>query len=232
MFYFDWTYLILVMPCIIFSLWASAQVKSSFNKYSRVRNSRGITGAQAAQALLQAHGITDVRIEPASRALSDFYDPTKRLVKISGYNDASVAAVCVACHEVGHAIQHAENYFPVKLRAAIVPITNFGSTLSIPLIILGIIMSYSSYYWYNLVYIGIAMFGLCVIFQLITLPVEFNASRRAFQGIQELGLLSEIEEVGARKVLKAAALTYVASLVVSLAQLLRLVLIFGGGRRD
>ena len=232
MFYFDWTYLVLVMPCIIFSLWASAKVKSAFNKYSRIRNSRGITGAQAAQALLHAHGISDVRLETTSRALSDFYDPTKKVVKLSGYNDASIASVCVACHEVGHAIQHAENYFPVKLRAAIVPITNFGSSLSIPLIILGIIMSYSSYYWYNLVYIGIALFGLCVVFQLVTLPVEFNASRRALQGIEELGLLNDVEEVGARKVLKAAALTYVASLAVSLAQLLRLVLIFGGGRRD
>lgn len=232
MFYFDWTYFILVMPCIVFSLWASAKVKSAFNKYNRVGNARGITGAQAAQALLQAHGIYDVRIEPASRALSDFYDPTKKLVKISGYNDTSIAAVCVACHEVGHAIQHAENYFPVKLRAAIVPITNFGSSLSIPLIILGIIMSYSSYYWYNLVYVGIMMFGLCVVFQLITLPVEFNASRRALQGIEELGLLNEYEQAGASRVLKAAALTYVASLAVSLAQLLRLILIFGGGRRD
>lgn len=232
MFYFDWTYMILVMPCIIFSLWASAKVKSAFNRYSRVANSRGITGAQAAQIMLQAHGITDVRIEPTNKALSDFYDPTKKLVKLSGYSDTSVAAVCVACHEIGHAIQHAENYFPVKLRAVIVPITNFGSTLSIPMIIFGIIMSYSSYYWYNLVYIGIAMFGLCVIFQLVTLPVEFNASRRAMQGIEELGLLTDVEQVGARKVLKAAALTYVASLAVSLAQLLRLILIFGGGRRD
>ena len=232
MFYFDWTYMILVMPCIIFSLWASAKVKSAFNKYSRVANSRGITGAQAAQIMLQAHGITDVRLEPTNKSLSDFYDPTKKLVKLSGYNDTSVAAVCVACHEIGHAIQHAENYFPVKLRAAIVPITSFGSTLSIPMILLGIIMSYSSYYWYNLVYIGIAMFGLCVIFQLVTLPVEFNASRRAMQGIEELGLLTDVEQVGASRVLKAAALTYVASLAVSLAQLLRLVLIFGGGRRD
>ncbi|MBQ0040703.1 MAG: zinc metallopeptidase [Clostridiales bacterium] len=232
MYYFDWTYVVLVMPAFLFSLWASAQVKSAFARYSRVRNSRGITGAQAAQALLEAHGINDVSIQQTGGQLSDFYDPSKKLVKLSVYNDTSVAAVGVACHEIGHAIQHAENYFPVKLRAAIVPITNFGSRLSIPLILLGIIMSYSAYYWYNLVYLGIALFGLCVVFQLVTLPVEFNASRRALQGIQELGLLAPEEEKGARKVLRAAALTYVAALAISLAQLLRLLLIFGGGRRD
>lgn len=232
MYYFDWTYVVLVMPAFIFSLWASGQVKSAFARYSRVRNSRGITGAQAAQALLEAHGINDVSIQQTGGQLSDFYDPGKKLVKLSVYNDTSVAAVGVACHEIGHAIQHAENYFPVKLRAAIVPITNFGSKMSIPLILLGIIMSYSAYYWYNLVYIGIALFGLCVVFQLVTLPVEFNASRRALQGIQELGLLAPEEEKGARKVLRAAALTYVAALAISLAQLLRLLLIFGSGRRD
>lgn len=231
MYYFDWTYVILVMPAFLFSVWASGQVKSAFARYSRVRNSRGITGAQAAQALLEAHGINDVRIEQTRGQLTDFYDPTKKLVKLSVYNDTSIAAVGVACHEIGHAIQHAENYFPVKLRAAIVPITNFGSRMSIPLILIGLIMSYSAYYWYNLVYLGIAMFGLCVVFQLVTLPVEFNASRRALQGIQELGLLGPEEEKGAKKVLKAAALTYVAALAISLAQLFRLLLLFGG-RRD
>lgn len=231
MYYFDWTYLILIVPCLIFSLWASASVNSSFKKYSQIRNSRGITGVQAAQILLCSHGINDVSLEPTNKALSDFYDPTKKLIKLSGYDDISVAAVCVACHEAGHAIQHAENYFPVKLRAAIVPITNFGSKLSIPLIFIGIIMSTAAYYWYNLVYVGIALFGLCVVFHLITLPVEFDASKRALQGIEELGLLNDFEQSGARRVLKAAALTYVASLAVSLAQLLRLVLIFCGRRR-
>ena len=232
MFYFDWTYIYIVGPALLFSLWASARVKSTFSKYRRVISSRGITGAQAAVALLNAYGINDVRIDAIGGSLSDYYDPTKKVVKLSVYNDTSVAGIGVACHEIGHAIQHAENYFPVKIRAAIVPVTNFGARISVPLILLGLILSSLSYTWYSLVYIGIMCFGLSAVFQLVTLPVEFNASRRAMKGIRELGLLNDEELMGAGKVLKAAALTYVAALAVALAQLFRLLLIFGGGRRD
>lgn len=232
MFYFDWTYIYIVGPALLLSLWASARVKSTFARYRRVVSSRGITGAQAAAALLNAHGINDVSIDAIGGSLSDYYDPSKKVVKLSVYNDTSVAGIGVACHEIGHAIQHAENYFPVKIRAAIVPVTNFGARISVPLILLGLILSSLSYTWYSLVYIGIMCFGLSAVFQLVTLPVEFDASRRAMKGIKELGLLNEEEQKGAGKVLKAAALTYVAALAVALAQLFRLLLIFGGGRRD
>ena len=232
MFYFDWTYIYIVGPALLLSLWASARVKSTFARYRRVVSSRGITGAQAAAALLNAHGINDVSIDAIGGSLSDYYDPSKKVVKLSVYNDTSVAGIGVACHEIGHAIQHAENYFPVKIRAAIVPVTNFGARISVPLILLGLILSSLSYTWYSLVYIGIMCFGLSAVFQLVTLPVEFDASRRAMKGIKELGLLNEEEQKGAGKVLKAAALTYVAALAVALAQLFRLILIFGGGRRD
>lgn len=231
MYYFDYTYLILVLPAFIFSLWASARVKSTFNKYSRVRSSRGITGAQAAQMLMTAHGINDVDIQPINGSLNDYYDPTKKLVKLSVYNDTSVAGIGVACHEIGHAIQHAEGYFPIKVRSAIIPITNFGARVSIPLIIIGYLLAVTAGYNYSIVYIGLALFGLSVLFQLVTLPVEFNASKRALAGIEELGMLNDQELYGAKKVLKAAALTYVAALAVALAQLLRMIIIFGG-RRD
>lgn len=234
MYYFDTTYIILVMPAIIFSLWASARVKSTFKKYSRVLSSRGITGAEAAAALLRANDIDDVSIEPISGQLSDHYDPKSKVARLSVYNDTSVAAIGVACHEIGHAIQHNRGYAPLQFRNLIVPITNFGARLSWPLIIVGLILSTASqnYGYYSLVYAGILCFSLCVFFQLVTLPVEFNASRRAIKGIKEIGLLDGHELVGAEKVLKAAALTYVAAMAVSLAQLLRMLIIFGGGRRD
>ena len=232
MFYFDWTYLYIVGPALLLSLWASARVKSTFAKYSRVLSSKRITGAQAAAIMLKANGINDVSIDAVGGTLSDYYDPGKKRVKLSVYNDTSVAGIGVACHEIGHAIQHAQNYFPVRLRAAIVPITNFGARICVPLILLGLILSSLSYTWYSLVYIGIMCFALSAVFQLVTLPVEFDASRRALKGIKELGILTTEEEKGAAKVLRAAALTYVAALAVALTQLFRLILIFGGGRRD
>ncbi len=232
MYYFDWTFIIIVLPAVLLSLWSGARVKGTFAKYSRTPSSRHITGAQAAQAMLRAHGITDVQIYPIDNSLGDFYDPTKKIVKLSVYNDTSIAGIGVACHEIGHAIQHAEGYAPVKLRSAIIPVTNFGSKLSMPLIIIGFLLSTISLSFYKMVYAGILCFALCAVFQLVTLPVEFNASRRAIAEIENLNLLTGSELKGARKVLRAAALTYVAALAVSLAQLFRLILIFGGNRRD
>lgn len=227
MYYMDWTYFIIIGPALLFSLWASSKVKSTFRRYSTMYSQRQITGAQAAAAMLQAHGINDVRIEPVGGSLSDYYDPTKKVIKLSVYNDTSVAGIGVACHEVGHAIQHAEGYFPVKIRAAIVPVTNFGAKISIPLILLGFILSSWSYQAYYMVYAGIICFALSTVFQLVTLPVEFNASKRALAEIDRMGFLTDTEQGGAKKVLSAAALTYVAALAVSLAQLFRMLLIFG-----
>lgn len=230
---FDWTYVVLVLPCLLLSLWASAQVNSTFKKYSSQLSSRRITGVQAAQRVLQSNGISNVRIERVSGNLSDHYDPKTNVIRLSDnvYDDASTAAIGVACHEAGHAVQYAENYAPIKLRAAIIPITNFGSKLAMPLILLGFLFSYLGNFSYALVYIGIACFGLSLVFQLVTLPVEFNASRRAMRAMDECELLTEDELRGARKTLSAAAMTYVAATAVSLAQLLRLIVVFGGGRR-
>ena len=226
---FDWTYVILVVPCILLSFWASARVNSTFRKYSRQFSSRNITGAEAAMRVLSSHGVRNVRIERISGNLTDHYDPRSNVIRLSDnvYNSTSTAAIGVACHEAGHAVQYAEHYAPIKLRAAIIPITNIGSRLAMPLILLGLILSMFSRASYIFVYIGIACFGLSAVFQLVTLPVEFNASRRAMVSIQQCGMLSQEEQKGARKTLTAAAMTYVAALAVSLAQLLRLVLIFG-----
>lgn len=231
---FDWTYLILVLPCLILSLWASARVNSTFKKYSQQHSLRQITGAQAAQRVLQANGVYGVRIEHVSGNLTDHYDPKTNVIRLSDnvYNNTSTAAIGVACHEAGHAVQYAQDYFPIKVRTAIIPVTNFGSRLAMPLILLGLLFSAFGSFSNTLVYIGIACFGLSLIFQLITLPVEFNASRRALEAIQSAQLLSEDELRGARKTLSAAAMTYVAATAVSLAQLLRLITLFGGrGRR-
>lgn len=235
MFYMDWSYFIFVMPAILFSLWASGRVKRIFNQYSRYSNSRGITGAQAAAALMKAHGINDVDIQPTRGKLSDYYDPDNKVVKLSVYDDTSLAAIGVACHEIGHAIQHQEGYKPVRLRMKLVPITNFGARISWPLIIIGFLLCSMSYEYgaigYMCLMAGVILFSFCVLFQLVTLPVEFDASRRALKGIEELGLLTDEEMPAAKKVLKAAALTYVAALAVSVAQLLR-ILVLISGRRD
>ena len=231
---FDWTYVVLVLPCVILSLWASARVNSTFNKYSKQHSVRRMTGAQAAQRVLHSHGITNIRIEHISGNLTDHFDPRDNVIRLSDnvYNNTSTAAIGVACHEAGHAVQYAVNYAPIKLRAAIVPITNIGSHLAMPLILLGLLLNYVSEFSYTFVYIGIACFGLSLVFQLVTLPVEFNASRRALSAIENANLLTDEEMVGARKTLSAAALTYVAAAAVALAQLLRLMLIFGRSSRD
>jgi Zn-dependent membrane protease YugP len=231
---FDIYYLILVLPAILFAMWASSKVNSTYRKYEKVYNSRGITGAQAARMVLDSNGLTNVRIEHIAGQLTDHYDPKANVIRLSDsvYLSNSTAAVGVACHEAGHAIQYAENYAPIKIRAMIVPITNIGSRLAMPLIILGIVLSALSLAFYNLIYVGIACFGLSALFQLITLPTEFNASRRAIDAIESNGVLLGNEIDGAKKVLTAAALTYVAALAVSLTQLLRLLLIFGGRRKN
>lgn len=231
---FDWTYIVLVLPCIIFSLIASASVNSTFKKYSSQISVRRITGAQAAQRVLTSNGVNGVRIERVAGNLTDHFDPKSNVIRLSEsvYDSASTAAIGVACHEAGHAVQYANDYFPIKIRAAIIPITNFGSKLAMPLILLGILFSAIGSFSNTLVYIGIACFGLSLLFQLITLPVEFNASRRAIESIEENGILTDEEQKGARKTLRAAALTYVAATAVALAQLIRLISIFGNrGRR-
>ena len=230
---FDWTYLTLVLPCIILSLWASSNVNSTFRRYSQTHSSRRITGAQAAQRVLSANGVSGVRIERISGNLTDHYDPKANVIRLSDsvHDSTSVASIGVACHEAGHAVQYAQSYGPIKLRAAIIPVTNFGSRLAMPLILLGILFSAFADFSYTLVYLGIACFGLSLVFQLITLPVEFNASRRAMQAISDGNLLTEEEQQGAKKTLQAAALTYVAATAVALAQLRRLLTIFGRGRR-
>lgn len=230
---FDWTYLVLVLPCLILAMWASARVNSTFKRYSKQISSRRITGAQAAQRVLSAHGITNVRIERVGENLTDHFDPKTNVIRLSEsvYDHATTAAIGVACHEAGHAVQYASGYFPIRIRAAIIPVTSFGSKLAMPLIILGILFSALGNVSYTLVYIGIACFSLSLIFQLVTLPVEFNASARAMKTIEESNLLTQEEQKGARKTLSAAAMTYVAAAAVSLAQLLRLLVLFGGGRR-
>ena len=233
MFYFDWTYLVLVLPCVILSLWASSNVNSTFQRYSKVHSLRNITGAEAAQKVLRENGVFNVSVERVRGNLTDHFDPRTNVIRLSDsvHDSTSVAAIGVACHEAGHAVQYAANYAPIKLRAAIIPITNFGSKLAMPLILLGVLLSAIAEYNYTLVYVGIGCFALSLVFQLITLPVEFNASRRALEAISAGDILSDEEKRGARKTLTAAALTYVAATAVSLAQLLRLILIFGGRRR-
>lgn len=231
---FDITYLVLVLPCVILAMWASANVNSTFKKYSRQLSSRSITGAEAAQRVLFANGVRGVRIERVSGNLTDHYDPRTNVIRLSDsvYSATSTAAIGVACHEAGHAVQYGQNYAPIKLRAAIIPVTNIGSKLSMPLILLGLVLSFMGDVSYFFIYLGIAAFGLSLVFQLVTLPVEFNASRRAMDAIEQSGILTTEEQVGARKTLTAAALTYVAATAVSLAQLLRLIMLFGGRRRD
>lgn len=230
---FDWTYIVLVLPCLILSLWASSSVNHTFKKYATQYSTRRITGADAAARVLRDSGVQNVRIERIAGNLTDHFDPKTNVIRLSDsvYNNTSTAAIGVACHEAGHAVQYATHYAPIKLRAAIIPITNFGSKLAMPLILLGIVLSFIGNFSYTLVYLGIACFGLSLVFQLITLPVEFNASRRAVRAISDSGILTQKELVGAKKTLKAAAMTYVAATAVALAQLLRLIILFGSRRR-
>lgn len=229
-YYFDQYYLYLVIPATIIALIAQLNVKSAFSKYSKIYNYRGYTGYEIARKILDKNGLYDVTIEKVAGSLTDHFDPTSKVVRLSDtvYNSTSVAAIGVAAHEVGHAIQHNVGYFPIKIRMAIVPITNIGSNLAIPLTIMGIIFSSNL-----LVDIGIWLFIVVVFFQLVTLPVEFNASSRALQTIREDNILESKEEYnGAKRMLQAAALTYVAALIVALANLVRLIALANRNNRD
>ena len=227
MFYFDPTYII-ILPALIFAMWASARVNSTFTKYEKDYSSRGYTGAMAAREILNARGLYDVSIERVNGRLSDHYDPRANVIRLSDavYNSTSTAAIGVACHEAGHAMQYADSYLPIKFRALIIPITNIGSTLGIWLFIIGLIFSFPA-----VCLIGIILFSFTALFQLATLPTEYNASKRALEAIEESGILNIEEHIHAKKVLSAAALTYVAALAVSLTQLLRLLVLFGNTRR-
>ncbi len=231
MYYFDPTY-ILVLIGVVLSLIASTRVNSTFNKYSKVRNARGMTGAQAAEQVLRGAGIFDVRVEHVAGNLTDHYDPKNKVLRLSDtvYGSASVAAIGVAAHECGHAIQHAQGYAPLKFRSTLVPIANFGSKIAWPLILIGLLFSGDTSW--ILIEIGIIAFSLAVLFQIVTLPVEYNASNRAISILQGTGMLYGEEVSSARKVLNAAALTYVASAAASILQLLRLVLLTRGRRRN
>ena len=225
---FDPTYILLVIGMLL-SLAASAKLKSTFAQYRRVRSASGLTGEQAAIRILMAAGITDVAVRSIPGSLTDHYDPRTRTVNLSqdSYGQTSLAAVGVAAHECGHAIQHATNYAPLDFRSALVPVANFGSNLSWPIFIIGLFAGLRP-----LTTAGIVLFSLAVLFQLVTLPVEINASSRALKMLQSTGILGSDETKGARKVLTAAAMTYVAALAASILQLLRLVILAGGRRRD
>lgn len=229
--YYDPSYF-LVLIGVVLSLLASARVKSTFQKYSRIRNSRGITGAEAAQRVLQQAGIHDVVVERVAGNLTDHYDPRNKVLRLSDsvYGSSSVAAVGVATHECGHAIQHAKGYAPLTFRSVLVPVANIGAQISWPLIIIGLMITSKSSW--ILIEAGILAFSLSVLFQLVTLPVEFNASKRAIRCIADSGMMYGEEIVAAKKVLNAAALTYVASAAGSILQLLRLVMLTGGRRRN
>ena len=229
----DLTYIVLVLPAVILSLWASWNVKHTFKKYSKVLNSRSLTGADAARRVLDANGLRDIPVEHISGELSDHYDPEGRIVRLSDsvWGSTSVAAVGVACHEVGHAIQNEQDYLPIKIRQAIIPATALGEKLSVPLLILGLILSSYSRVFIYLAYAGVALYAICAVFQLVTLPTEFDASRRALASIQDMDLLNGEELKGAKKVLSAAALTYVAALATTLMQLLRFIILVNDRKR-
>lgn len=224
--------ILLVLIGVALSLWAQGRVNSAFSRYSKVRSRTGMTGAEAARRLLNSQGIYDVTVRAVSGNLTDHYDPRTKTVNLSEsvYNASSVAAIGVAAHECGHAMQHNEEYGPLKFRSALVPVANLGSQISWPLILIGVIFGGLGS---PLVQIGILMFTLAVLFQLVTLPVEFNASSRAVKLLDSQGILASDEVSGTRKVLSAAALTYVAAAATSILQLLRLIILFGGrNRRD
>ena len=231
-FFIDYWYIVLVLPAMLFALIASASVNSTFEKYAKQRSMRGLTGAEAARMVLDANGLYNVQIRRVNGKLTDHYDPRDNTIYLSDsvHDNASTAAIGVAAHEAGHAVQHATHYLPIKIRSAIIPVTNFGSRLAIPLILIGLLLGAWSGN-YALAVVGIVCFSLTAVFQLVTLPTEFNASGRAMRALEGCRILSGEELAGARKVLSAAAMTYVAALAVSLAQLLRLVLIVAGNSR-
>ena len=223
----DLTYIVLVLPAVLLSLWASWNVNSTYRRYSQNSNSRGLTAAEAARRVLNANGLSNVPIECIPGELTDHFDPSANVVRLSEgvFGSCSTAAIGVACHEVGHAIQHATGYLPVRIRSAIVPVTNFGAKLSVPLIMAGLLLSGFSQKLIMAAYIGILLFSLCAVFQVVTLPTEFNASRRALSTIQDMNLLTDEELIGAKRTLRAAALTYVAALATTLVQLLRFIVL-------
>ena len=223
-FYVDRYYWILIIPTMLFAFWAQSRVSSTFNKYSRVMSRGGYTAAEICRRILDSNGLYHVRIEHISGNLTDHFDPSTNVVRLSDtvYGSRSVASIGVAAHEVGHAIQYAVGYVPIRIRAAIIPITNFGSKLSMPLILLGFVFQ-----WQPIVNLGIILFSLMTLFQLVTLPVELNASHRALRTLKEDNILYGEEVSQAKNVLTAAALTYVAALLTSAAQLLRLILLYG-----
>lgn len=222
---FDWTYIAFILPCIIIALICQANVSSAFSKYSKIRNSRNMTGAQAAEYVLRQNGVTGVTIEHVGGNLTDHFDPRKNVIRLSDsvYNSNSVAAVGVAAHEAGHAVQHAQNYLPNRIRSAILPLARVGSQLSWIFIIIGLCFTASM--GFTLLYIGIILFSLSVLFTVATLPVEFNASKRALECIRNSDLLYGEEYKGAKRTLQAAAMTYVASALVAIMQLLRIIFI-------
>ncbi len=227
---FDWTYL-MVLAGAILSMAASAKVNSTFQKYAKVRSMTGMTGAQVARKILDRNGLSEIPVEHVRGNLSDHYDPSSKVLRLSDstYHAASVAAIGVAAHECGHAIQHKESYGPLKLRTAIVPAANLGSRLGLPIILLGVMFGGGGSL---LVKIGIWVFSLAVLFQIVTLPVEFNASSRALVMLEDYGILGQEEKRQAKNVLSAAAMTYVAAAASSILQLLRLMILFGGRRDD
>lgn len=226
--YFDWTYLVIVLPAVILSMWASANVNSTFKKYAKVMSRSGYTANDVVRNILNAYGLNHIRIEHIKGDLTDHYDPKANVIRLSDTVDGSTsaAAIGVAAHEAGHAVQHATGYGPIKLRMAIIPICNIGSNLAMPLILLGLLFSI-----YPLCYLGIMAFALATVFQLVTLPVEFNASRRAINSLESQNILVGNEVDSAKKVLSAAAMTYVAALAVSLANLLRLFMLVNRNSR-
>ena len=237
LFWGDWSFLVLI-PAMIFAFWAQIKVNSTFKKYAKVHNRRGLTGAEAARRVLDAEGLYHVRIEHIHGHLNDHYDPRENVIRLSDatYGSTGIAALGVAAHEAGHACQHAKGYVPIKLRAAIIPLTRFGSMLSMPLFLIGMLFAGGSYLGSGigemLMLAGILFFSFSTLFQLVTLPTEFNASSRAIRALEDGGLLADDELPAARATLSAAAMTYVAALASSLASLLRLILIFNGNRRQ
>ena len=227
-YYFDPTYILVIIGAIL-SIWASSRVNGTYAKYSRVRSMTEMTGAEAARRILDYNGLTSVRIEHVRGNLTDHYDPSAKVLRLSDatYASGSVAAIGVAAHECGHAMQDAQDYGPLRLRSALVPVANFGAQLSWPLIIIGLLLGGSS-----LISLGILLFSLAVLFQLVTLPVEYNASHRAVTLLDSIGILQGQEVGQTRKVLHAAALTYVAAAAGSILQLLRLLILFGNRRDD
>lgn len=231
--YFDWTYLVFLTPALLFAFIADWRVKASFRRYSGQYSRRGLTAAQAAQRVLRSNGLGNVAIHQVSGELTDHFDPTDNVIRLSEsvYNSTSTAAIGVACHEAGHAVQYAEGYGPIRLRSAILPVTNLGAKLSGPLIVGGFLLASFSESFILLAYLGVICFALSAIFQLVTLPVEFDASRRAMEAISGQDILDGEEMKGVKAVLSAAALTYVAALAVSLMQLLRFIVLLNR-RRD